>query len=143
MLDLEANPLGEGNSPEREIPDQLAYVPEPFVLTVGLEYRTLSKEILKIVYETKNRFLGVIELPNTTLQLWYTKDGYVERNFDESQEPDPFDVKSVHRDPDMIFLIRKNGSYTSNNCFMSMETALKAAAERGGYIVPFKEVMDD
>jgi hypothetical protein len=77
------------------------------------------------------------------MQVWYTSDGNVERDFDQFPEQDPFDVKALHRDPDMLYLIRKDGSYTSNNCFMTRDSALKAAIERGGMVVPFKEVMDD
>lgn len=148
--------LGAGNGPEREIISEIdtpeckeqvilvkQFVPPAFRLTVGLEYVTFSKEHMKVVYEYQNRFLGIIELPKGPYQVWYTSDGHAERDFDVCPEQDPFDVKSVHRDPDMLYLIKKDDKYTSNNCFMSRDAAVAAASERGGMVIPFKEIMDD
>lgn len=143
MLDQE--PPFAGNDEENQIPDTPAYTPEPFRLVVGLEYVIFSGDHMKVVYEFQNRFLGIIEPveSKTPIQIWYTADGFAERNFDICPNQDPFDVKRQHRDPDMMYLIRKDGSYTSNNCFKTYVAAAEAASERGGTIVPFMEVMDD
>jgi hypothetical protein len=116
---------------------------KPFTLTVGLEYKTFSREIMKVVYTHQNRFLGIIELLEGPMQLWYTSDGQVARDLDAEPEQDPFDVKALHRDPDTIYLLKQDGAYTSNNAFMTRDAAVKAALARGGEVVPFKEVMDD
>ena len=122
--------------------DQLTIIPK-FTLTVGLEYKTFSREPMKVVYAFQNRFLGIIELPGGPLQIWYTADGNAERDFDICPEQDPFDVKCLHRDPDTIYLLKIDNAYTSNNAFMTRDAAVKAASERGGMVIPFKEVMDD
>lgn len=116
---------------------------KPFTLTVGLEYKTFSREIMKVVYAFQNRFLGIIELQQGPMQLWYTSDGTVERDLDADPGQDPFDVKCLHRDPDTIYLLKIDNAYTSNNAFMTRDAAVKAASERGGMVIPFKEVMDD
>lgn len=167
MTNLDNEPLPPVNDQTTEIPDTTLTAAEqelmnlnsslsfnhlpatlpadikPFTLTVGLEYKTFSREIMKVVYAFQNRFLGIVELPSGPMQLWYTSDGHVERDFDECVEQDPFDVKALHRDPDTIYLLKQDGAYTSNNAFMTRDAAVKAALARGGEVVPFKEVMDD
>ena len=117
------------------------YVPEPFRLTTGLQYVMQCKELISIVYESKDQFLGVWESKDGPKQFWYTSDG---RLIDVDRlDVDPFDIKRVHREPDTIYLLKRDGAYANNNCFMSRDAAVKAASERGGMVIPFKEVMDD
>lgn len=128
---------------EEEIHVAPAYVPEKFRLIVGMPYVMQCKELVQIVYENKanDQFLGVWESKEGPQQFWFTSEGFVT---DEDRENiDPFDIKRLHRDPDTIYLLRKDGAYTSNNCFTSLESAQTAAAERGGRVVPFQEVMEE
>lgn len=132
-----------GTREEALLINEPAYVPEPFTLTVGLEYVTQGRETIKIVYQAKDgRFLGIWEYPaHPVMQFWYTTDGFI--NDIDRIDNDPFDIKRLHRDPDTIYLLKKDGKYTGNSCFMSLEAAQTASSERGGRVIPFKEVMDD
>lgn len=113
-------------------------------LIVGVEYVTHSGDRVTIVHETQGRYLGLVAYnDNLPFPIWYTSDGCVDRNFDENVEQDPFDIKKVHREPDVVYLLLQNGKYTSNNCFMSYETAADAASIRGGRIIAFREIMED
>jgi hypothetical protein len=120
------------------------YVPEPFRLEVGKEYMLFCKTLMTVVYEYKGQFMGMVKTAdqNEPLPMWYFADGTARRNLDTDPEQDPFDVKALHRDPDSVFLLRRNGEYTSNNCFRTRDAAIKAALDRGGEIVEFKEIMD-
>lgn len=114
---------------------------EPFRLTVGLEYVMFCKELVKIVHESEDQFLGVWNSSKGPQTFWYTSAGFIIDN--EREVQDPFDIKRLHRNPDMVFLIRKDGNLTGNNCFLSEEAAQTAAAQRGGRVVPFLEVMEE
>jgi hypothetical protein len=119
-------------------------IPDAFTLDVGVEYVTYSGDRVKVVHQTQGRYLGLIAAEKSLpFSVWYTSDGFVDRNFDEDPNQDPFDIKKLHREPDSVFLIRKDGSYTHNNCFTSYTTAAEAAATRGGRVVEFLEVMED
>jgi hypothetical protein len=119
-------------------------IPDAFSLDVGVDYVTYSGDRVKVVHQTQGRYLGLIAAEKSLpFSVWYTSDGFVDRNFDEDPSQDPFDIKKIHREPDSVFLIRKDGSYTHNNCFTSYNTAAEAAAARGGRVVEFLEVMED
>lgn len=120
------------------------FVPEPFRLTVGVTYTTACKQKMRVVAEEAGLFLGLVEGidGNRAIPTWYERDGSVTRDFDSYPEQDPYDVVRVFRAPDSIFLIKKDGYYTSNNCIMTRDNAVRIALERGGEIVEFLEVME-
>lgn len=123
------------------VTEPTTYIPEAFRLTTGLQYVMHCKDLVTIVYESKDRFLGIWESQDGPKQFWYSSEGYLLD--DDRLDVDPFDVKRLHRDPDTIYLIKKDSKYTGNSCFMSLEAAQAASSERGGRVIPFKEVMDD
>lgn len=115
-----------------------------FCLDIGTRYVTHSDHLVDIAYETQNRFLGLVSAEGSLpFPIWYTSDGYVDRNFDENIEQDPFDIKKTYREADVVYLLRNNDKYASNNCFMSYEAAAEAASTRGGRVIAFREVMED
>ena len=119
-------------------------VVQKFCLDVGTKYVTHSNDLVEIAYQTQNRFLGLVNSEgNLPFPIWYTADGYVDRNFDENIEQDPFDIKKTYREADVVYLLRNNGKYASNNCFMSYEAAAEAASTRGGRVIAFREIMED
>ena len=120
------------------------FVPEPFRLTIGVTYTTACKQKMRVVAEEAGLFLGLVEGPDglRAQPEWYHPDGTVDRDFDAYSEQDPYDVVRVFRAPDSVFLIKKDGYYTSNNCIMSRDNAVRIALERGGEIVEFLEIMD-
>lgn len=119
------------------------YTPPPFRLEVGNVYRLASRtQTMQVIYEHKNKFLGIVLFPNGPIAYWYLADGTLDRDLDKFPDQDPFDVIGINREPDVIYLLRINGDYTSNNCFMSRDAAVKAAQARGGEIVSFVEQMD-
>jgi hypothetical protein len=120
------------------------FTAEPFRLIVGVTYVTACKQKMRVVTEEAGLFLGLVEGidGNRAIPTWYERDGAVTRDFDANPEQDPYDVVRVFRAPDSVFLIKKNGYYTSNNCIMSRDNAVKIALERGGEIVEFLEVTE-
>lgn len=124
--------------------EESLFIPEPFRLVIGVTYTTACKQKMRVVAEEAGLFLGLVEGidGNRAIPTWYERDGAVTRDFDSYPEQDPYDVIRIFRAPDSVFLIKKDGYYTSNNCIMSRDNAVRIALERGGEIVEFIEVMD-
>lgn len=124
--------------------DPVVFIPEPFRLNIGVTYVTSCRQNMRVVAEEAGLFLGLVDGldGNRAIPTWYERDGAVSRDFDSYPEQDPFDVIRVFRAPDSVFLIKKDGYYTSNNCIMTRDTAVKIALERGGEIVEFLEIME-
>lgn len=129
---------------EPVVMEESLFIPEPFRLTMGVTYVTACKQNMRIVAEEAGLFLGLVEGIDglRALPQWYHPDGTIDRDFDRYPEQDPYDVVRVFRAPDSVFLIKKDGYYTSNNCIMTRDNAIKIALERGGEIVEFLEVME-
>lgn len=133
------------SAPEETKEETVVVLPE-FRLIQGMEYVTASKQIMKVLHEIRGQFIGMIEMPNSRPCVqWYLADGTVERDLDKFPDQDPFDVIRINRAPDVVYLLRDNLTlaYSSNNCFLDRDAAIKAAVARKLQIVAFKEVMDD
>lgn len=135
----------KANAPEEIKEEGVPVLPE-FRLIVGMEYVLAGKITMKVIHEVRGLFIGVINMSDTRpLTQWYLPDGTAERDLDKFPEQDPFDVVRINKAPDVVYLLRDNFTlaYSSNNCFLDRDAAVKAAVTRKLQIVAFKEVMDD
>jgi len=120
-----------------------------FKLKVGTTYITSCKERVLIAFYNKklDLYFGVVvdettNNQNTTV-VWYSQDGSVLADAKRGDWDDPLNIVSEYRPPDRIYRLKRNGVYTHNTVFMTLENAQKVAAESGGTVVRFTEDLEE